>query len=97
METVERIRGRRLQALRAAFRDHEPLCVMCLAEGVLRGWHELDHILPLHKGGDYSFDNLQGLCSDHHKAKTALDLQRRPRAGCDEHGNPLAPTEHWSR
>ena len=92
---IERIRGRRLQSLRAAFRDHEPLCLECLNAGVLRRWDELDHIVPLYKGGDYAFQNLQGLCKEHHAFKTSTDLGRDPNRGCDEHGNPLANAPHW--
>lgn len=94
--SVERIRGRALQRLRSLYRDHEPLCLECLNAGVLRGWDELDHIVPLHKGGTYAFENLQGLCKQHHLAKTAADLQRDPDRGCDEEGNPIAWLSHWT-
>lgn len=41
--------------------------------------------------------NLQSMNKDCHKRKTQLEMGRRPRAGCDEDGNPLDPGHHWNR
>ena len=39
--------------------------------------NEVDHIVPLHKGGDpFDMDNLQALCRSCHIAKTARENQR---------------------
>jgi hypothetical protein len=38
---------------------------------------ELDHIIPLHRGGSNDYENLQLLCRDCHKEKTAAEHPRR--------------------
>ena len=39
---------------------------------------ELDHITPLDAGGDeYLAENLQLLCAEHHRLKTALENAQR--------------------
>lgn len=60
-------------------------------------WTELDHIVPLHKGGEDTETNLQGLCDQHHRSKTASDMGYRPTHGADQQGNPLAYLPHWDR
>ena len=40
---------------------------------------ELDHIVPLHKGGSDEPENWQGLCNECHRDKTAIDLDHRQR------------------
>ena len=41
--------------------------------------NEVDHIVPLHKGGDpFGADNLQALCRSCHIAKTARENRREP-------------------
>lgn len=59
---------------------------------------EIDHIKPLHKGGTNARENLQGLCVECHKAKTALEHRDRLGGypGCDAEGNPLTPKTHWA-
>ena len=47
---------------------------------------ELDHIIPLHRGGSNESENLQLLCVDCHRAKTAAEVaahaqERRQRLG----------------
>jgi 5-methylcytosine-specific restriction protein A len=44
---------------------------------------ELDHIVPLFKGGTDDEDNLQGLCIECHKKKTKADLNLRVSVGTD--------------
>jgi 5-methylcytosine-specific restriction protein A len=74
-----------------------PLCVTCTAEGRVRLARELDHIIPLHKGGEDTDDNSQGLCRDCHAAKTRIDREWGPAKGCDADGIPTDPTHHWNR
>jgi len=62
------------KALRLRLMREQPWCVACLAAGVKwpRRWRELDHVKP-HRGneeGFYDESNLQGLCHEHHAAKT---------------------------
>lgn len=40
---------------------------------LLDNTYEVDHIIPLYKGGDNTIDNLQGLCRNCHGKKTSLD------------------------
>ena len=38
--------------------------------------YEVDHIIPLWEGGDDSFDNLQLICYECHKTKSAQEMHR---------------------
>jgi 5-methylcytosine-specific restriction protein A len=92
-----RLGGWGLQQLRKRwFRDH-PLCVHCLTAGRIRAATELDHIVPLSRGGADDDSNRQGLCHDCHEAKTATDIGRRLVRGCDADGMPIDATHHWHR
>jgi 5-methylcytosine-specific restriction protein A len=71
---IQRIRGRRLQRIRREHFRRNPLCVHCEAKGLVSLAVELDHIVPLHRGGSDSEANRQGLCAECHAAKTRLDL-----------------------
>jgi 5-methylcytosine-specific restriction protein A len=84
-KTNKRIRGEALQKLRRRiFREH-PLCVSCQQIGKVREAKELDHIIPLFKGGSDDDDNLQGLCVECHRKKSAADLgiKYKPPIGVD--------------
>jgi len=76
----DRIRGGRLQRIRADWFGRFPLCVHCQAKDPprVRLATELDHIVPLFQGGpDFDRDNernRQGLCAECHAAKTVADL-----------------------
>jgi len=70
----KRITGTTLQKRRARWFYSNPLCVHCKDRGLVTLALELDHIIPLHKGGRDDETNLQGLCVECHKAKTATDL-----------------------
>jgi 5-methylcytosine-specific restriction protein A len=50
-----------------------PLCVACAAAGVQRFAVEVDHVVPIRLGGADDYANLQGLCLEHHRAKTASE------------------------
>lgn len=94
--STRRIYGRRWMRIRQAARDRNPLCVHCLALGIVRAWDELDHIVPLMAGGSNEPENLQGLCNAHHAAKTRRDSGFND-ASCDETGRPLDPAHHWNQ
>ncbi|PLW77080.1 HNH endonuclease [Cohaesibacter celericrescens] len=71
MVAWKRIRARRLAA--------DPLCVMCLADGVTKAAEIVDHVVP-HKGDRelfYSYANTQSLCATHHNR----DKQRMEARG----------------
>jgi 5-methylcytosine-specific restriction protein A len=70
-----RIRGRTLQRIRAVHLNENPLCVICLAKGIVKEATEVDHILALTNGGQDVEDNRQGLCGPCHEAKTVEDLK----------------------
>lgn len=69
-----RVRGWQLQKLRRKLLSKQPLCVHCHAAGRVALAKELDHIVPLFKGGTNDESNLQGLCVECHRKKTAADL-----------------------
>ncbi len=72
--TNKRITGTTLQNRRRQWFQEYPLCVHCVAAGRVTLATELDHVVPLFKGGADDETNLQGLCAEHHKAKTAIDM-----------------------
>jgi len=52
-------------------------CATCM------GWYlpshiDIDHVLPLAKGGEDIETNVQALCKHCHKVKTAIDFGKRP-------------------
>jgi 5-methylcytosine-specific restriction enzyme A len=83
---VNRIRGRKLQAIRARHFAAHPICVACEAQGRVRMATELDHVIALANGGKDEHGNRQGLCSACHKAKTAKDMGYKPSPKFDARG-----------
>jgi len=69
-----RVRGRALQARRSLYFAAHPLCVGCSAAGRVERAMELDHVVPLFKGGADEPENWQGLCVKCHERKTRDDL-----------------------
>lgn len=66
-------RTARWKRLREQKRQDNPFCVDCTAQGKLRLWDDLDHEVP-HRGNlelFWDYQNLRGLCHQHHSAKTA--------------------------
>jgi 5-methylcytosine-specific restriction protein A len=64
----------------------EPMCRVCKAKGRLSKATEVDHIVPLHKGGaGMDRRNLQGVCADCHRDKTNEEAgyKRRVAVGVD--------------
>ena len=84
--TIKRIRGRKLQRIRAQALREMPLCVKCKEQGRVTPAEELDHVMPLCKGGSDTPDNRQALCASCHKAKTAEDFGHKPRITFDRKG-----------
>jgi 5-methylcytosine-specific restriction protein A len=71
-----RIRGRKLQKLRKALFQREPLCRVCKAEGRVTLATIRDHIVPLAEGGTDDDTNIQPLCRAHSDVKTQREAQR---------------------
>lgn len=87
---VHRPRGRRLQTIRKQHFAEHPLCVRCEAKGLVAEAVQLDHVVPLAKGGTDEPSNRQGLCDPCHKAKTAEDFGHRERPTIGADGFPVA-------
>jgi 5-methylcytosine-specific restriction protein A len=79
LRTDLRIRGRKGVRLRERIRREEPLCRACLAAGRVSATTEIDHIVPLAKGGTNDRENLRGLCKDCHRAVTSDTFGRKQR------------------
>lgn len=80
----DRGRGRQAARLRIWLRDG-PNCAECgeiidITPGTTRPF-ELDHIVPLWRGGQDNDGNRQCLCPDCHKDKTAVEAAERSRGG----------------
>ena len=84
-DSTPRTRGRKWIAMRALFLTNNPLCIQCKKAGKVTLATEVDHILPLFKGGTDDLSNLSALCSEHHRIKTNDDLGYKPvrRVGLD--------------
>ncbi len=94
--------SRSWQVVRQHHLSRHPYCVFCEIYGRKTGATEVDHILPVRKGGDpYDPDNLQSLCKSCHSRKTASEdgAFGNPSKvkGCDADGRPLDPQHPWFR
>lgn len=78
---TKRVTGRRLQAMRASLFRRQPLCVECERIGLVVLATQRDHIVPLAEGGQDDDDNTQGLCDEHHEAKSLAERLRARRRG----------------
>lgn len=85
----KRTTGAKWQRRRTAVLTANPLCVVCQGNGRITEATEVDHIVPLHKGGDDAWDNLQGLCHDCHTDKTNAEMGREPKARIGSDGWPV--------
>lgn len=85
----KRLHNRRWQRIRRFVLLEQPLCRTCTARGVVRASTEVDHIKPLHQGGTDDRENLQGLCSDCHDAKTRQEQGHKPKRVIGLDGVPI--------
>lgn len=65
------------------------LCQPCLSKGRPTQATQVDHLTPKAKGGTDAEDNLQAICEDCHKRKTAEDSGYRPKQAIGRDGWPL--------
>ena len=83
----ERTRGRKWMDMRHVVLVEEPVCMICLRKPST----QVDHKIPICKGGTDERDNLQGICSECHELKTAADLGiRGPKNKIGLDGYPIA-------
>ena len=82
---VDRLRGRAAVTRRERFLHEHPLCVECERQGRVTAATVPDHIVALVNGGADDESNLQALCAECHRKKTARDLghKARPTIGLD--------------
>jgi 5-methylcytosine-specific restriction endonuclease McrA len=57
---------------------------------------EVDHIIPVENGGSNDDSNLQLLCSDCHRDKTASDRGYVKKTGSTADGMPTSAGHHWN-
>lgn len=92
----KRLPGWQRKAVRERYLRAHPLCAECERQGRLAAATELDHVVPLSKGGTHDDANLQGLCRECHATKSRAERGLAPK-GCDASGIPLDPNHHWNR
>lgn len=63
-------------------------CVMCFEKGLITMATEVDHKVPLFKGGTDDEANLQPLCTECHKDKSRMDLGLKIRSTIGTDGWP---------
>ena len=89
--------------LRVLARD-EYLCQPCKRVGKVTPATQVDHKigkaqgerLGMRKSAIESIKNLESICDDCHKSKTAIEAHFNPFKGCDEEGEPYDPTHPWN-
>lgn len=89
----ERTRGRKWMRLRHVVLVEDPVCKICNRKAST----QVDHIIPVSKGGTDDRDNLQGACEACHEDKTRDDLgitKRLIKIGLD--GYPVAAADKAS-
>lgn len=94
-QRVKRDRSTAFQRRRALLLRANPLCAHCARSGRVTAATELDHIKPLHQGGTDDDANLQGLCTECHRIKTAAERGATPRTRFDSSGMPMTDGHHW--
>lgn len=62
--------------IRNAYIQAHPLCEHCQENGRVTPAQEVDHIIPLERGGTHTEANLQALCKPCHSSKTAREDDR---------------------
>lgn len=71
-----RQRGDNWMRIRLKWFRSNPICVSCESYGVIQIAQELDHVVPLCKGGADDESNYQSLCIECHKEKSKDELNK---------------------
>ena len=74
-----------------------PFCAHCEARGIRRAATDVDHIKALEFGGGDEIENLQALCRECHKEKTAKERGHVTKTPVGVDGWPLSPDHHWNK
>jgi 5-methylcytosine-specific restriction protein A len=74
---MQRVTGRKLQAIRRRHLQQQPLCVECKKNGRTSAATQIDHVIPLWNGGADDECNRQGLCDACHDKKTSIESALR--------------------
>ncbi|WP_429301293.1 HNH endonuclease [Paraburkholderia sp. GAS199] len=82
-----RLSGRPRQRRNLKVKESANYC--CAKCGIATASGEVDHIKALENGGNDDIDNLQYLCFDCHKVKTARDLGHRVKRVFGPDGYPV--------
>lgn len=102
---VGRFTGRPWRRLREAVLVRDKyLCQPCLRSGRYTEAQEVDHIIPLAKGGNSEPSQLQSICVACHKQKTQVDSGNGKKIAIGSDGFPVSariaarkPGGHWER
>ncbi|WP_256983163.1 HNH endonuclease [Caballeronia sordidicola] len=65
-------------------------CKVAVTTGIV------DHKIALVNGGSNDDSNLQLMCTECHRIKTATDLGHRVKTGVSDTGMPTNPGHHWN-
>lgn len=84
----QRLAARASAERRKRWFERDPLCAHCREQGRVTLAEELDHVVPLAKGGLDADENLQGLCRECHYIKTQRDFGKSERAATGADGWP---------
>jgi len=96
----KRLNGWLRREQRIRYLSQHPLCAECERQGRVTAATELDHVVPLSKGGianAYVDDGLEGLCHRCHADKTAREQGHKVRGGCTPDGMPSDPSHPWNK
>ncbi len=77
------------------FRRDKYLCQVCAQKNETKVASEVDHIKPLWTGGTDELVNLQAICSECHKIKTAREQGHVIKSGCNADGIPISEYHPW--
>ena len=71
--------GQKWRKIRDQVLRRDVLCQVCLSNGLTVEGIAVDHIIPKCEGGLDVLENLQAICTECHKQKTALEAARARR------------------
>jgi 5-methylcytosine-specific restriction protein A len=91
-----RLTGRIGQAQRKRIRERDQYTCQNEKCGRVVQVGQCDHIKSLDDGGSNDDSNLQLLCEECHKQKTAVDRGYKLTTGTDVSGMPTNASHHWN-